>query len=82
MSTTAIDPTAAPLQLTTWERPGRDAGEQPRLCPAPSPSSRLPRRTAAARLRRFLTEPREGIRHADFFAPYGRPRSEQPRPWC
>ena len=84
MTTTAIDPTAAPLRLTTWERPRRGGGEEPGLRPGPSPSSQLPRRTAAARLRRFLTEPRQGdgVRHADFFVPYGRPRVDRPRPFC
>ena len=81
MTTTAIEPGAAPLQLTTWERPGRD-WEEPRLRPALVPPPQRPEPTAMSRLWRSLTEPREGIRHADFFVPYGRPRSAAPRPWC
>jgi hypothetical protein len=81
VTTTTIESTAAPLQFTAWERPGRD-WEEPGLRSAPLPPSPRPGRTAMSRLWRFLTEPRDGIRHEDFFAPYGRPRSAAPRPWC
>jgi len=83
VTTTAIDATAAPLQFTTGERPGRGGGEEPGLRPALwSPPPRSSDRTVLVRIWRFLTEPREGVRHAEFFTPYGRPRAEQPRPWC
>jgi len=86
VSTTTIEPAAAPLQFTAWERPGR-GWDEPGLRPTLLPPSQRPGRMASGRMAlgrfwRFLTEPRAGIRHADFFAPYGRPRADRPRPFC